>query len=167
MQKPSPKKRALNPKNVNKLPAWARTADQDDLDMDAEVQELLNFTSTLDYDDVVNDIEVKAALKNLKDKVEDIKRADQEAQRAKDRERERQQAQVRQRESDVKGNTLQLDGGDNNLQELRSVRSEGQKSIAESRAEERLEELQHKVDVTGKKEFETSSRMGDNVAADD
>lgn len=70
------------------------------------------------------------------------------------------------RANEARANNLEMDGG-NNLDELRSMRSEGQKSIAESRAEERLEELKFKMEKNAKKDFDTTSRVGDNVAADD
>jgi len=51
------------------------TAQQEEDLMEDEIENLLNFTTNLDYDDVVNDIEVKAALKTIKKKVEDIKKS--------------------------------------------------------------------------------------------
>jgi len=54
------------------------TAQQEEDMMEDEVEDLLNFTNNLDYDDVVNDIEVKAALSTIKQKVEQLKRVKQE-----------------------------------------------------------------------------------------
>lgn len=111
----------------------------------------------------MNDIEVKAALKTIKSKVEEIKKVNNEE--AKRKQREEMMAKQA-RANEARTNNLDLDGG-NNLDELRSMRSEGQKSIAESRAEERLEELKFKMEKGAKKDFDTTSRVGDNVAADD
>jgi hypothetical protein len=138
------------------------TAQQEEELMEDEIEDLLNFTNNLDYDDVVNDIEVKAALKTIKNKVEEIKRVQNEETKRKNKE----ELMARHRANEARANNIDMDGG-NNLDELRSMRSEGQKSIAESRAEERLEELKFKMEKGGKKDFDTSSRLGDNVAADD
>jgi len=54
------------------------TAQQEEDMIEDEVEDLLNFTNNLDYDDVVNDIEVKAALSTIKQKVEQLKRVKQE-----------------------------------------------------------------------------------------
>jgi len=60
-----------------------------------------------------------------------------------------------------------MDQNENNRSELGSARSEGQKSIAESKAEDRLEEIKYKMDNKKKGDFDTSSRLADQVAADD
>jgi len=158
----SPVKKQLNNKNINKLPKWAMTAEQDDVDLDDEVQELLDFTNNLDYDDVVNDIEVKAALKTLKQRIDSIKKENEDNQRKKEKDLQIKMS----KESDAKKKTIDMND-DNNRSELRSIRSEGQKSIAESRAEDRMDEIKSKIDKNEKKEFDTSSRVGDNVAADE
>ena len=67
------------------------TAQQEEDLMEDEIENLLNFTTNLDYDDVVNDIEVKAALKTIKKKVEDIKKVQNDENR-------RQELIARQRE---------------------------------------------------------------------
>jgi len=139
------------------------TAQQEEDLMEDEIENLLNFTTNLDYDDVVNDIEVKAALKTIKKKVEDIKKVQNDEIR-------RQELIARQtRANEAQMNNIDMDGGNNldEMRSMRSMRSEGEKSIAESRAEERLEELKHKMVKGGKKDFDNISRAGDNVAADD
>jgi len=142
------------------------TAEQEEALMEDEVEDLLNFTNNLDYDDVVNDIEVKAALSTIKQKVEQMKRLKQEEEKRRQRE---EQLAKQARANEAKANTLDMNG-DNNLDELRSnrsYRSEGAKSIAESRAEERLDELKYNVEHKAKRDFDTNSRVGDQVAVDD
>lgn len=140
------------------------TAEQEEAMMEDEIEDLLNFTNNLDYDDVVNDIEVKAALSTIKQKVDQMKKAKAEEQK-------RDELVARQaRANEAKAKNIDLLDGENNLDDMRSnrsYRSEGQKSIAESRAEERLEELKYNMERKAKKDFDTSSRLGDQVAIDD
>lgn len=155
----SPIKAKLNKKNVEKLPKWARTQEQHEEDVEAEVDDLLNFTNNLDFEDVINDIEVRAAIKAVKSRVDELKQEEQKQQK--------QQKLDKIRESDAKKKDLNLND-DNNRSELRSQLSEGQKSIAESKIDERIEELKKsKKEGKDKDGFDTSSRLGDAVGADD
>lgn len=111
--KKSPEKKKLNKKNLEKVPKWARTKDQLDEDIDAEVDDLLNFTNNLDFEDVINDIEVRAAIKSVKGRVEEIKKHE-------DDERRREKLdKIHMRESDAKAKNLNMED-DNNRSELRS-----------------------------------------------
>jgi len=159
--KHSPKKAKLTRKNMDKLPKWARTEDQNEEEVEAEVDDLLTFTNNLDFEDVINDIEVRAAIKSVKSRVEELKAEDNS------RKKQEKLEKIHFRESDAKKKELQL-GDDNNRSELRSQMSEGQKSIAESKVDERIEELK-KTRKEGKDKdgFDTSSRLGDAVGADD
>lgn len=158
--KNSPLKKKLNAKNLNKMPKWARTEEQEEDMHENEVDDLLAFTNNLDFEDVINDIEVKSAIKHVKKRVDEIKK-EQHNQDKQDK-----IDKIRVRQSDAIKNELDLDDDVNNRSEMRSVMSEGQKSIAESRADERIEQLK-KTKVDGKKEFDTTSRLGESISADE
>lgn len=54
-------------------PAWARTTDQQDELEDVEDEALLNFMDNLNFDQYVEDVEIKNLLQSLKDRVQNLK----------------------------------------------------------------------------------------------
>ncbi len=53
-------------------PSWARTAAEESAHLDAEAADLLSFTATLDYDSIIDDIEVREALRFVQDRVKHL-----------------------------------------------------------------------------------------------
>lgn len=67
-----PKQKKLTENNVKKhekKPKWAFTEQQLGLDEEEDVDDLLNFANNLDYNQFIEDIEIRAALKAIRDKV--------------------------------------------------------------------------------------------------
>ena len=64
-------------RDLEKKPKWALTQEEAVEQEEAEVDDLLDFANSLDYDQIVNDLEVRQALEILKDRVEELKQ-DQE-----------------------------------------------------------------------------------------
>jgi len=154
----SPSKKNKNNKTSKNVPKWALTQNQLENNIEDEVDDLLEFTNNLDFEDFINDIEVKAALKVVKERVNDIQKKEREKQKQDKIER------LRMKDNDARVKDMNIDDVIEKS-ELRSLYSEGQKSIAESRIEERIDELKSNIDKKEKREFDTSSRVGDNVGA--
>jgi predicted nucleic acid-binding Zn-ribbon protein len=53
-------------------PGWARTEVEEALNLDAEAEDLLNFAQDLNYEDYIEDIEVREAVKFVQDRVNSI-----------------------------------------------------------------------------------------------
>lgn len=113
-QKNSPVKKPLNKKNVEKLPKWARTEDQIEEDFEEDVDKLLEFTNNLDFEDFINDIEVKTALKSVKKRVDDLKKEETDKRRVEKLEK------MRARENDAREVRMSMGDDLNNRDELAS-----------------------------------------------
>lgn len=55
-------------------PKWALTEEQVEVEEDKEVDDLLNFVADLDYENFINDLDVRQALEIVKERVEDLKK---------------------------------------------------------------------------------------------
>lgn len=72
----APKPASAAPKPVKKAaakPAWANTEKQAEENKEAEIDELLEFAYELDYEQYMEDFEVRQALAVIKDRVQEIK----------------------------------------------------------------------------------------------
>lgn len=65
------KKTSKSKKNKSK-PKWAMTAEENEKDEDVEVDDLLAFTDELDFDQYIDDLEVKEALSFVQDRVKTL-----------------------------------------------------------------------------------------------
>mmetsp|Transcript_17256 Transcript_17256/g.17192 ORF Transcript_17256/g.17192 Transcript_17256/m.17192 type:complete len:263 (+) Transcript_17256:247-1035(+) len=65
----SSKPRAQTADPSTKKPKWALTEEEAEKQEETEVDDLLRFVEDLDYDEIVNDLEVKMALEVVKEKV--------------------------------------------------------------------------------------------------
>ena len=69
----------LTEKNLKTLnddsskPKWALTAEQAEEQENKEVDNLLSFVHSLDYDEFINDLEIRQALEIVKERVSEIK----------------------------------------------------------------------------------------------
>ena len=60
-------------REMDRKPKWALTQEAAVEQEEAEVDDLLDFANSLDYDEIINDLEVRQALEILKDRVEELK----------------------------------------------------------------------------------------------
>jgi len=72
------KKVAAKKKDNKEKPKWAYTQEQVKAEEDEELDDLLNFTSNLDYDKYINDLEVKNMVSALKNRIDELKNQDAE-----------------------------------------------------------------------------------------
>jgi len=63
----------VHTREIEKKPKWALTQEAAVEEEEAEVDGLLDFANSLDYDEIINDLEVRQALEILKDRVEELK----------------------------------------------------------------------------------------------
>jgi len=73
-EKTAPQKSTKPKKNKKKaaVPAWAKTEAQQEEQKEAEIDELLEFAYGLDYEEYMEDYEVRQALAIIKDRVNEI-----------------------------------------------------------------------------------------------
>uniref|UniRef100_A0A7S3CX50 Uncharacterized protein n=1 Tax=Palpitomonas bilix TaxID=652834 RepID=A0A7S3CX50_9EUKA len=53
-------------------PAWARTEKDEELAEEAEVDDLLDFAKSLDYNQIIEDVEVRQALKSVRNRIQNL-----------------------------------------------------------------------------------------------
>ena len=76
MSQASSKPKTTASKKSAKKPAWATTDKQREDAKEAEVDELLNFAYELDYEQYMEDFEVRQALAVIKERVDEITKDD-------------------------------------------------------------------------------------------
>lgn len=75
-------------KKIASKPGWARTSAEADAHLDAEADELLEFANGLDYDKYMDDLEVREAIRFVKERVKGLEESKQ-TEEAEQQERER------------------------------------------------------------------------------
>lgn len=65
----TPNNHSKAPKQNVVKPGWARTVAEEEFSVDAEADELINFTRELDYDTYIDDMEVREALRFVQERV--------------------------------------------------------------------------------------------------
>lgn len=106
-----------------------------------DVDDLLNFANNLDYNQFIEDIEIMAALKAIRDRVKKYHNDDWKAFM-----------------TDFKDH--QKETREDRIEKLRADNRSQASSVAESRLDDRIEDKKKK-----EKDWETSSRIGEEVAA--
>ena len=59
---------------IQSKPKWALTEEQNEIVMDQEVDELLNFVDSLEIDDYLQDLEMQQKLTSIKDRIDDLQK---------------------------------------------------------------------------------------------
>ena len=67
----------LKPKKGKSRPAWAVTKKMEEEEKEKEVDDLIEFAYDLDYEQYMEDYEVRQALAIIKDRVKEIKKDDE------------------------------------------------------------------------------------------
>jgi hypothetical protein len=57
----------------DKKPSWARTQEDNEHAEEEELTELLDFTSGLDFETYIDDLEVRTLLQNMKERISKLK----------------------------------------------------------------------------------------------
>ncbi|OMJ67499.1 hypothetical protein SteCoe_35323 [Stentor coeruleus] len=63
-----------NEKGQKEKPKWAMTEKEAEIHEEKEVDDLLKYVQDLDYESIINDLEVRQALEIVKERIEEIKR---------------------------------------------------------------------------------------------
>jgi len=137
-------------KKENK-PKWAYTEDQVKAEEDEELDDLLNFTTNLDYDKYINDLEVRNMVNALKDRIDELKNQDQEE--------DWKNKIVDQWNGKSAKKTVQPSKVDIDMDarsDVRSVASES-RSVASERTGKSIQELKSKLEAKEKKDWDQLS----------
>ena len=76
----------LNMKGKNRMhsrPKWSLTSEQNDIAIDQEVDELLDFVNTLEIEDYLENLELQEKLTSIQDRIENFKREQNELESTK------------------------------------------------------------------------------------
>jgi len=149
-------KPAANKKKENKdKPRWAYTEKQLEDEEEQNVDELLEFTNNLNYDEYINDLEVKHMVTALRKRIDELKGKEED-----DWKNKIVDAWNNEKPS-VKPSKVDIGGDDRS--DCRSVASEA-KSAASERSQQSISELKAKMDKH-KKDWDTISTTTKKNAA--
>jgi hypothetical protein len=142
------KAEAPKKKEQNLKPKWAYTEEQVKDEEDREVDDLLDFTNNLDYDQYIHDFEVKNMVVALKKRIDEIQhKEDDWKNKIVDAWNDDSRKSVQVAKVDI--------GGDDRS-DCRSVASES-KSVASERTHKSIHELKSKLDNKEKKDWDALS----------
>lgn len=143
---------------ASQKPAWARSEEENDLAEEEEIESLLDFATTLDYDRYIEDLEIREALKLVQDRVDQLERIDaslaSEADKAKLAALRQQQADMRAVYSnDEFGNAI---GGDAESLDMIAARRKAKRA-----ARQAIMEMGSNGDISARPDWDGSTRVFD------
>jgi len=143
------KAQAPKKKEQNFKPKWAYTAEQVKDEEDKELDDLLEFTSNLDYDQYIHDFEVKNMVVALKKRIDELHNKEEDDWKNKIvdawNDEGRKSVQV-----------SKVDIGGDDRSDCRSVASES-RSVASERTHKSIQELKSKLENKEKKDWDNLS----------
>jgi len=150
-----PKKTVTKKKENKEKPKWAYTEEQVKAEEDEELDDLLNFTSNLDYDKYINDLEVKNMVAALKNRIDELKTQDAEEDW---KSKIVEQWNGKEKEAKKAMQTSKVDIEWDARSDARSVASES-KSVASERTNKSINELKSKLEGKEKKDWDQLSTV--------
>jgi len=145
------KKTVAKKKENKEKPKWAYTEEQLKAEEDEELDDLLNFTSNLNYDKYINDLEVKNMVAALKNRIDELK--DQDAEEDwKNKIVEQWNGKEAKKAMQTSKVDIELDA----RSDARSVASES-RSVASERTNKSINELKSRLEGKEKKDWDQLS----------
>jgi len=146
-----PNKPIIKKKENKEKPKWAYTEEQLKAEEEEDVDDLLNFTSNLDYDRYINDLEVRNMVNALKDRIDELKNQEQE-----DDWKKKIVDQWNGKNTKQAMQTSKVDIDMDARSDVRSVASES-RSVASERSNKSIHDLKQKLEAKEKKDWDQLS----------
>jgi len=147
-----PNKSATKKKENKSKPKWAYTEEQIQAEEEEELDDLLNFTSNLDYDKYINDLEVKNMVNALKNRIDELK--NQDAQEEDWKKKIVDQWNGKDNKKALQASKVDIDYDARS--DARSVASES-RSVASERTNKTISDLKTKLEAKEKKDWDQLS----------